>query len=89
MVDTIQVVRVEDGVECELARSRPLVEGGPYEIIVISDVPADSVSMHNKLVLAPIGDVIELTEEAEEFDDENDRWLKMFSTPIESGPDGV
>ena len=28
-------------------------------------------------------DVIELTEEAEEFDDENDRWLRLFSTPRE------
>ncbi len=27
--------------------------------------------------------VIELTEEAEEFDDENDRWLRTFSAPIE------
>ena len=40
-------------------------------------------------VTIPTDAVIELTEEAEEFDDENDRWLKMFSTPIESGPDGV
>ena len=29
-------------------------------------------------------DVIELTEEAEEFDDENDRWLRLFSTPREA-----
>ncbi len=63
MADMIQVVRIKDGIECELARSRPLVEGGPYEIIVISDVPAKSVSMHNKLVLVPVDDVIELTEE--------------------------
>lgn len=44
----------DTGIECELARSRPLVEGGPYEIIVISDVPANSLTMHGKLMLVPI-----------------------------------
>ncbi len=59
----MQVIRVEDGIECELVRSQPTLVGVPYEITVISDVPADSATMHNKLVLAPLGDVIELTEE--------------------------
>ncbi len=76
----IQVVRIKDGIECELARSRPLVEGGPYEIIVISDVPAKSVSMHNKLVLVPVGDVIELTEERAPNADHGTSWrLVMWS----------
>ena len=60
---TIQVVQVDDGIECELASSNPLAEGGPYEIIVISDVPAKSLTMHNKLVLVPVDAAIELTEE--------------------------
>ena len=68
MADMIQVIRIKDGIECELARSRPLVEGGPYEIIVISDVPAKSVSMHNKLVLVPVDDATVLTMEIESAD---------------------
>ena len=78
MADMIQVVRIKDGIECELARSRPLVEGGPYEIIVISDVPAKSVSMHNKLVLVPVGDVIELTEEPSNPNQTNVRWVSKW-----------
>lgn len=34
-----------------------------------------------------LGYVLELTEEAEEFDDENDRWLRTFSSPVESDHD--
>ncbi len=59
MAKTIQVIQVDSGIECELVSSRPLSEGGPYEIIVISDVPAMSMTMHNKLVLLPVDDVID------------------------------
>ena len=76
----MQVVQVADGIECELARSRPLVEGGPYEIIVISDVPANSLTMHDKLVLVPAVDVIELTEEqiGRGFGDGERRWVSQW-----------
>ena len=70
----MQVIRVEDGIECELVRSQPTLVGGPYEITVISDVPADSVTMHNKLVLAPVNvdDVIELTEQRRDVAGQDD-----------------
>ena len=83
MTDTIQVVRV-DGDVPHFHIDQPVGEGwvGTVAPIIVEGTPGD-------YVIVPAEDVIELTEEAEEFDDENDRYLRMFSSPIKSGPDDV
>ncbi len=77
----MQVVRVDGDVQ-HFRIDQPVEDGwvGTVAPILVQGPPGD-------YVVVPAEHVIELTEEAEEFDDENDRWLKMFSTPIESGPD--